>query len=365
MKLIYARNVQQALPKGLRLLRDFGLRRGSRNGPVIVAPWPVVTVYEQPLERVVFWPQRDANPFFHFFESLWMLAGRQDLQPLTRYVRGFGEFSDDGETLHGAYGYRWRQAFRRDQLDVIADRLRRDPDDRRCVLQMWHADLDLDRNGRDLPCNLMATVQRDVLGRLDLTVFCRSNDIIWGAYGANAVQFGFLLEYLAIAVGCQAGTYRQVSVNWHAYEDLFSRMAPDLIREAFSSLYAIPSAILDPYAGGKVAHIQMSDGGGPEASRRVDAIISELLMHDGTEFALPRSSGQGDPWAEMAYTLLRAHHAFRTLRAPDRYRAALDVLAYGDQRADWIVAAQQWIERRQVAWEAKRGGADQVEAAVL
>src|SRR5690348_17067041 len=104
MRVLEARNAHDALPKGIRLMRNHGVSRDSRNGQVLQAPWPVTTVYTKPCERVMFWPERDANPAFHLYESLWMLQGRNDLSPLLRYVRDFGRFSDDGETLYGAYG---------------------------------------------------------------------------------------------------------------------------------------------------------------------------------------------------------------------------------------------------------------------
>ena len=104
MKVLSVRNVHEALPRALKLLQQQGIERPSRNGPVLQAPWPVTTVYQNPLERVVFWPERDANPFFHLYESLWMLAGRNDIAPLTRYAKNMANYSDDGETQHGAYG---------------------------------------------------------------------------------------------------------------------------------------------------------------------------------------------------------------------------------------------------------------------
>ena len=53
------------------------------------------------------------------------------------------EYSDDGITLQGAYGFRWREHFGGDQLSVIIERLRNDNTDRRCVLQMWDPLVDL------------------------------------------------------------------------------------------------------------------------------------------------------------------------------------------------------------------------------
>lgn len=140
---------------------------GSRNGPVLIVPEPVLVTYAHPRERVLFNTARDANPFFHLFESLWMLAGRNDVAPLKYYVHDIDQFSDDGETFHGAYGHRWRHSERRqwntggdclatplDQLDEIVQELREEPGSRRVVLQMWDVDQDLGVSvkTKDKPC---------------------------------------------------------------------------------------------------------------------------------------------------------------------------------------------------------------------
>lgn len=227
-------NVNHAFANGLRWLVAAGLREESRNGTVLVAPGPVLTVYEKPTQRVLFLPARDANPFFHLFESIWMLAGRNDLAFPKTFNSRFGAYSDDGTTIHGAYGHRWRSHFGRDQLNDIVEELDRDRNSRRAVLQMWDAAADLKKmlsGGRDVPCNTVAYFDCRG-GRLNMTVSNRSNDAIWGAYGANAVHFSMLQEYLAARLGVSVGVYRQFSNNLHAYTDIYSvesllRMAED------------------------------------------------------------------------------------------------------------------------------------------
>jgi hypothetical protein len=161
---IESRNVNDALWAGARMLREIGVERESRNGPVLVAPGPVSTVYFKPTERVMLHPGRDANPFFHLYESLWMLAGRNDLAPLTEYVKNMSNFSDDGgKTQPGAYGWRWRNHFKSvnreqpftmggssvtrssnlDQISWAIQRLKADPNDRRVVIQMWDPRTDM------------------------------------------------------------------------------------------------------------------------------------------------------------------------------------------------------------------------------
>lgn len=222
IKHIAAHSVNEALSHGLYHLAMFGVEESSRNGPVFVSQMPVLTTYYNPMNRVLVNTTRDANPFFHLFEALWMLAGRNDLALPQKFVSTFGQFSDDGETLWGAYGYRWREHFGYDQLNVIVKALTDDPKTRRAVLTMWDGVNDLERaesGGKDVPCNTQAYF--DTLGGyLNMTVTCRSNDIVWGAYGANAVHFSFLLEYVSSMTGIPMGVYRQFSNNYHAYQGL-------------------------------------------------------------------------------------------------------------------------------------------------
>ena len=216
MKVLQVRNVNEALYEGLRYLSYFGITQESRFGDVVVSPEPVTTVYKQPRERVLLNPKRDANPFFHFFESLWMLAGRNDVAYMEYILPSFKQFSDDGVTFHGAYGYRWRQHFDRDQLVEIVDILQKNKRDRRAVLGMWDPRVDLNAPGKDFPCNTNIYFSC-INDTLDMTVCNRSNDIVWGAYGANAVHMSVLQEFVASVVGVPVGKYYQISNNYHAY----------------------------------------------------------------------------------------------------------------------------------------------------
>jgi thymidylate synthase len=220
-----ARSVSEALSHGLHNIRVNGIKQESRVGDVLVVPMPVMTVYHNPLNRVLFSPTRDANPFFHVMESLWMLAGRNDLPWLTRFNQRFASYSDDGgKTQPGAYGFRWREYFGYDQLETIVIELRHNPTSRRCVLAMWDSAQEGDTfqalgGSADVPCNTHAYFDL-IDGRLNLTVCCRSNDIIWGAHGANAVHFSFLLEYMAAKIDVPMGVFRQFSNNYHLYTNV-------------------------------------------------------------------------------------------------------------------------------------------------
>lgn len=367
MIVIGARNVNYALWAGANYLRHEGVQQDSRNGPVLRAPYPVTTVYERPDERVMLHPGRDANPFFHLYESLWMLAGRNDLPPLVAMVKNMANFSDDGgKTQPGAYGHRWRRHFGvhgeedtgigmmptwtpRDQLAWAIRRLKADPNDRRVVIQMYDANVDqdaADNGGRDIPCNLMACPTISTEGRLDLTVFCRSNDMVLGAYGANAVHFSVLAEFLAAGVGVHLGRYFQVSNNFHGYLTTMGKAGEEWPWPADDDGgREFPTGMRDPYEGGLVLPTPMWD-----ASFSLEQWDQDLEMF----MEEPARVGIRSRFLRrVACPMVMAHKAYKR----DGVEAAREVLQQMDTSSDWRAGAELWLNNRAKAKEAA-GGAE-------
>ena len=120
MHVINASNINHAFRQGLGLLLSYAGDKGtSRNGTVIRVPEPVTTVYAQPRLRVLQNKVRNANPFFHLMEAMWMLAGRNDLKFVKVFNTRMGTYTDDGVTQPAAYGHRWRQHFMVDQIAFV------------------------------------------------------------------------------------------------------------------------------------------------------------------------------------------------------------------------------------------------------
>jgi hypothetical protein len=330
MHLIQVSNVNHAYRIGMAALRGMGREVETRNGPALKFEGPVTTLYENPMERVLFNPVRDANPFFHFYEGLWMILGRNDVAGPSKFVSRMANYSDDGATFHGAYGYRWRKHFGFDQLALIITVLTADPTDRRCVLQMWDGPSDLGKVGKDFPCNTQIYFNRNNEGkRLDMMVTCRSNDLIWGAYGANAVHFSMLQEFVAGMIGCPVGKYWQVSNDMHAYRAVYD----DLIETAVSEHD-------DPYsyAVNSFRPISMFEG---FDSHQFYEELKLFMDHD--QFG---ALGIQSPYLKrVAGPLLRAHKLMKARTGEQGYREALTVL-HNMEDCDWKFAAQRWILRR-------------------
>jgi len=330
VRVLHVRNVHRAIPAALAHLVEHGERRESRNGPVLQPPHPVTTVYSHPLERVEAWVARNSNPYLHLFESAWMLAGRNDVASLVRYAKRFAEFSDDGETFNAPYGYRWRHATTQnvDQLAVIADQLRANPNTRQAVLQIWTVKHDLLAVTKDHACNLTATFQVGSDGRLHMCVFCRSNDIVWGCYGANAVHFSYLLEYVAARAGIPVGTYTQISVNWHGY---LSTVQP-LVAAGLHQHGEHPSS----YETGAWTPYPITRGGFDAHWFDVDLAVATSDQGRAVEASYHHA------WfREVLLPVMRSHDAYK---AGDRFGALHHI---SDCAAtDWQQACRWWLARK-------------------
>lgn len=335
MNVLRVRNADEALLEAMYLLRHVGIDETSRNGPVRVAPEPVCTVYTHPLERVVLHPVRDANPFFHFMEALWMLDGRNDVATVKEFNSRIDKYSDDGEVLHGAYGFRWREWFSFDQLEHLIALLKAEPDTRRAVLTMWSPSGDLVASEgvggihmKDVPCNTHAYFDRRG-GVLNMTVMCRSNDAVWGAYGANVVHFSFLLEYVAAAVGVPVGIYRQFSNNLHIYRELPGQA------NLLAMFGCNESAA---YKSGAVQPFPLLDVG--EVIQTWDTDLQMFLSEDDVWNDEPHAL-RTRFFREVAVPL---RDTWRTRR--ERGMSAARAVASSIGASDWRLACLNWLDRR-------------------
>jgi thymidylate synthase len=333
MYTISARNVNDALQLGMQLLHVQGVQTHSRNGDTLEYSGPVTTTYQRPWERVLWDENRDANPFFHFFESLWILAGRNDVAFLNQFNSNIANYSDNGYSFHGAYGHRMRSTQGIDQLRQAVELLLSDTGTRRCVIQLWDARKDLPGRSKDIPCNDLIMFRARGLV-LDMTVCNRSNDIVWGAYGANAVHFSVLHEFVSSAVALQMGRYHQVSNSYHVYTDnpywLYWNEAGAHTR--FDDEYDKDSemSLLPLFNAPKVA------------LEELDMMFTAWEKTNGETLLRPKAPDySNNALKEIAVPMFEAWQAHKARR----YKAAL-VHAKAIGAEDWSTACVRWLQRR-------------------
>ena len=216
---ITANTAPEALYELLTTMPGVAREGQSRNGKVYSVPGLSILTIKDPTARVVFDPLRDANPFFHVMEFVWMMAGSNNGQWPAKFVPSYMDYAEDDGYVHGAYGWRWRNHFEVDQILTAIKLLKKDPKDRQIVIQMWDVEVDLAANVRDRPCNTHIYLRADN-GVLDMTVCNRSNDAVWGMLGANVVHMTMLQEFISVATRIPLGVYQVVSNNLHIYPDM-------------------------------------------------------------------------------------------------------------------------------------------------
>jgi thymidylate synthase len=376
---IRVRNVNEAFRKLVGIFNETELghnppirKSPSRVGDVLVIDEPVTVTLTQPRERVLFNRARDCNPFFHLFESLWMLAGRNDVAPLAYYSGKIGEVaSDNGSTFNGAYGWRWRKAPGRpalmkehnaiytkavDQLSLLIEHMTKQPTTRRAVLQMWTVKDDLLNIDvtKDVCCNTAAYfLIRPVGGRqyLDMTVTNRSNDLCWGMLGANVVHFSYLLEYMANCLGVEVGVYNQVSNNLHVYTANNGGFKPEVW---------LADETPDYYVSAPASEVNLNRHSLVQNREAFDREVNEFV-----ELNYPQPRDEGDStsgpnavynthWSEpfldkVAQPMM---HAFHMGKARD-YGAAFHWTS-SIEDLGWRIAAQDWLAKRKANYDRKQ-----------
>jgi thymidylate synthase len=344
-------DINEALPRVLPLLLHHGQPHTAASvanaRPTIEWPGLFVTEYTMPTRNVLFDPVRDANPIFHYLEAMWIIAGRDDLGFLAHVLPRYKDYSDNGTTLHGAYGHRLRNwpDFRGREIDQIEESiriLREAPASRQVVMAIWDPIKDLGHKGKDLPCNdtVMLKIRN---GKLNITVANRSNDAVLGCYGANAVQFSMLQMYMAARIGVGVGTYCQVSDSLHVYED-------NPYWQWFKESYARnPNETVITASAGRDRQLPIRNLF-DDLPDLVDAELKKFFI--GTEVSVRG----GEPIYQFARsTAIR--NAVCMWNALLHYRKGQheDALAcaWAVDSPDWAAACREWLERRIAAKAAK------------
>jgi len=230
-----------------KLLLEFGVKRKIRGEKCWELPAPFVFKINNPTARWITIFERKWNVSLAYAESLWLALGRNDLEFICNYLNRLIDFSDDGLYMRGGYGPRLRYyngvandykikgksnfnnkkvIHEIDQYKFIVDCFSKDINTRQATINIGDPTKDcFNQKGKlkqtkDVPCTRVLHFMKDAVeNRLNLTVFMRSNDILWGASAVNIFNFTFIQEYFAQILGMNIGSYYHVVNNFHYYED--------------------------------------------------------------------------------------------------------------------------------------------------
>ena len=219
-----------------------GRKRTIRGNVCFELPEPVIFKITNPLAREITIPERRWLKVLAYAESLWIASGRNDIAYIAHYLPKMKDFSDDGNTMRGGYGPRYRdyngnvedyskealnvrQKGSVDQLRYVIECFRQDVETRRAVISFGDPMKD-DFNGdgqlkesKDIPCTReLHFIKQADSDKLDLIVRMRSNDLIWGASAVNIFNYTFMQECVSSILGLDIGNYYHIADNLHYYE---------------------------------------------------------------------------------------------------------------------------------------------------
>lgn len=162
-------------------------------------------------------------------EQVWFISGARKPEIFLRnFTKIWDDFTNPGDVVTVAYGYRWRRHFGRDQLKLLVELLAKDPSSRQGVVVTW--DPASDGLGgvskSNVPCPYTFTVNI-IGGRLNLLNVVRSNDMILG-FPHDVAGFALLQCILAQKLGVEPGIYTHTIANAHVY-DIHYEAAKDMI----------------------------------------------------------------------------------------------------------------------------------------
>lgn len=233
-------------------------------------------------------------------ELLWYLAGSRQLKFMTYYLRQYGKNSDDGETVHGAYGPRlYRMHGRHNQLENVVRVLKKSSSSRRAVIQLFDA-ADIATRPADIPCT--CTIQLAIRQqRLEMFVSMRSNDAYRGL-PHDVFAFTMLQELMARRLGVELGAYWHFASSLHLYvED--KEKAQRYLDEGFQSTR-------------NVAMPNMPLGDQTKAMRQL--VVAEARIREG-RLRSERGLQLPDYWADLVRLLLvfkaRKRHDSKAVKA--------------------------------------------------
>jgi Thymidylate synthase len=313
---ISGRTAAELYEEGLEKFRICAVKEPTRNGPAMVMPGLVCLTLEDPRLRVLDDPIRRANPFFHMMEFVWMMAGRRDSKWIAQFNRNMHTFANDG-TIHAAYGYRWQNRFQMDQVELVINKLKRDPGTRQAVIQLWSPYPDLTENHADKACNTQLMFRYEK-GELNMLVINRSNDFVWGALGANICHFTMLHETIAHFSGLPLGRYTVVSNNLHMYEGM-ERFQEHWNQRVVCDVYDQWRNMPRPMFREDDTYLQFT---------RDCSLLCSGHLHMGTRW--------------MRETALPAYVAWKVMPDYENSFKSIENI----ESPDWRVACQNWVKRK-------------------
>ena len=167
------------------------------------------------------------------YELLWFISGNTNVRYLQEHgVTIWDEWADAEGNLGPVYGHQWRSwpaADGRviDQLSLVIDQIRHNPDSRRMLVTAWNPG-EVDKMALP-PCHCLFQFYV-AQGKLSCQLYQRSADVFLGV-PFNIASYALLTLMIAQVCGLEPGEFVHTTGDTHLYKNHFEQVALQLSRE--------------------------------------------------------------------------------------------------------------------------------------
>ena len=172
---------------------------------------------ENPLSNFITNADRKWSAEYAVAEWNWYLSGDPSINKLGEIYGKippiWERMADEDGDVNSNYGWQWR---RNKQLDKVVEILRNNPQSRQAAISIYDGK-EIHHYRYDTPCTY--AVQFTILnGKLDMSVFMRSNDL-WYGFCNDQYCFSMLQAHVADRLDIPVGEYFHFAHNMHIYND--------------------------------------------------------------------------------------------------------------------------------------------------
>ena len=168
-----------------------------------------------PLDREITASFRHWSKSYAEREWAWYMSEDRSVEKIKQYAPMWDAMHSGDNIVNSNYGW---QLNRSEQLEKAIHDLKTKPGTRRAAVSIFDGK-EKDEYEFDTPCT-MGIVFYIQKGRLNMSVYMRSNDL-WYGFCNDQYCFSKFQEYVARRVGVRLGWYYHHATNLHLYPDHF------------------------------------------------------------------------------------------------------------------------------------------------
>ncbi len=207
------------------------------NSIIYISPKPLFFEIDLNNNYLPIAGNRTIWPYIAAAELAWQLQGTKNPAFITKYApKIWSDFIENGQ-IKTAYGYRWKNAFGRDQINLALKALKKDPTNRQIYISNWDPMFDglgEPNQPKNIPCPIGFSLNI-IDQQLNMSVFIRSSDIFVGL-PYDILTYSLTLDLFATSLGIEKGNISFTLAHAHLYECHMKFVADNITNQNWENI---------------------------------------------------------------------------------------------------------------------------------